>query len=118
MADVTLTIGGRSHMIGCRDGEEPRVKLLGRMIEERWAAAARAAGSTAGGERAMLFVALMLADDLDESAARPPAGAAVSESALARIADRLEALADALEPDVLEADGLEPDALEQSPQSA
>ena len=97
MAQVTLTIGGRPHMIACRDGEEARVALLGRMIEERWATAARAAGSTSGGERAMLFVALMLADDLDESISRPPEGSAVSENALARIADRLESLANALE---------------------
>ncbi|TPG12412.1 cell division protein ZapA [Sphingomonas oligophenolica] len=96
MADVTLTIGGRPHTVACRDGEEARVTLLGQMIEDRWAMASRAAGA-AGSERAMLFVALMLADDLDEAANRAPVGAAVSESALARIADRLEALAEALE---------------------
>ena len=45
----------------------------------------------------MLFVALMLADDLDEIEQRPPEGAAVSETALARIAARLESLAEALE---------------------
>ena len=54
-------------------------------------------GQVVAGERAMLFVALMLADDLDESRHRAPEGAAVSESALATIADRLDALADALE---------------------
>jgi cell division protein ZapA len=41
----------------------------------------------------------MLADALEEAERRPPAGAAVSEAALARIAERLEALADALEPE-------------------
>ncbi|MDE0879466.1 MAG: cell division protein ZapA [Sphingomonas bacterium] len=97
MAEVTIKIGGRPHVIACRDGEEARLALLGGMIDQRWATAARAAGSTNGGERAMLFVALMLADDLDEALSRPPEGAAVSESALARIADRLESLADALE---------------------
>lgn len=96
MADVGITIGGRVHMIACRDGEEARVRLLGEMIDERWPTAQRAAGIL-GGERAMLFVALMLADDLDEAQSRPPAGAAVSEQTLARIAERLEGLADALE---------------------
>ena len=48
-------------------------------------------------ERAMLFVALMLADDLDEALVRPVEGAAVSEAALGRIADRLEGLAATLE---------------------
>ena len=41
-------------------------------------------------------------DALEEAESRPPAGAAVSEPALARIADRLEALAQALENGALE----------------
>ena len=98
MANVTLPIGGRPHTIACRDGEEARLQKLGAMIEERWPAALRAAAGVPG-ERAMLFVALMLADDLDETRQRPPEGAAVSEPALQRIADRLEALANALERD-------------------
>ena len=96
MAEVTLSIGGRAHVVGCRAGEEDRVRSLGAMIEERWASAQRAAGGL-NVERAMLFVALMLADDLDDARARPPEGAAVSEAALTRIADRLEALATTLE---------------------
>ena len=96
MAEVTLSIGGRAHVVGCRDGEEPRVRMLGQMIDERWAVANRAAGGL-NAERAMFFVALMLADEQDEALSRPPVGAAVSESALARIADRLESLASALE---------------------
>lgn len=96
MAEVTLTIGGRPQTIACRDGEEDRLKMLAGIVEERWATALRAAGGLSN-ERAMMFVALMLADDLDEAENRPPQGAAVSEKALARIADRLEALAQALE---------------------
>jgi cell division protein ZapA len=95
MAEVTLSIGGRPHLVACRDGEEARVRLLGDMLDARWSAAARVAGAST--ERAMLFVALMLADDLDEAQRRPPEGAVVSEDALARIADRLESLAAALE---------------------
>lgn len=95
MAEISITIGGRSHRIACRDGEEDRVRQLAAMIDERWAPAERAAGLNS--ERAFLMVALMLADDLDESERRPPVGAAVSDAALARIADRLERLASALE---------------------
>ena len=98
MANVTLTIGTRPFTVACRDGEEARLQQLGRMLDERWPGALRAAGNVPG-ERAMLFVALMLADALDEIQQRPPEGAAVSEPALARIADRLEALANALERD-------------------
>ena len=96
MAEVTLSFGGRSYSVACRDGEESRVHLLGDMIAERWPMALRAAGGLSP-ERAMFFVAMMLADDLDDSTHRPPPGAAVSETALARIADRLEGLAAALE---------------------
>ena len=96
MATVTLSIGGRPHQIACRAGEEPRVRQLGDMIDQRWATANRAAGGLSA-ERALLFVALMLADDLDEALVRPPEGAAVSEGSLLHIADRLEALATALE---------------------
>ena len=94
MAEVTLTIGPRRHIVSCRDGEEPHLLRLAEMLDQRWDGATRAAGS-AGGDRPMLYVALMLADALDESERRPPE---VGESiALERIADRLEALATALE---------------------
>ncbi len=96
MAQVNVSIGGRAHPVACRDGEEARVDLLGRLLDQRWPAALRAAGGVSD-ERAMFFLALMLADDLDEAEHRPPAGAAVSETAVIRIAERLERLADALE---------------------
>ena len=96
MAQVTLQIGGRSHTVACRDGEEARLRTLGTMLDERWAVAARAGGGM-GGERAMLFLALMLADDLDEAQTRPAADGAASEAMLQRVADRLERLADTLE---------------------
>lgn len=96
MAQVNVTVGGRALPVACRDGEEARVAMLGRMVDQRWASALKAAGG-GGTERAMFFVALMLADDLDEAERRPPPGAAVSEPAIARIAERLERLADALE---------------------
>lgn len=94
MAQVTLSLGGRGFVVGCREGEEPRVQALGRMIEERWAGAAKAGGSV---ERTFLFVALMLADELDEEINRPLPDNLVSEDELAVIAGRLESLAETLE---------------------
>lgn len=93
MAEVTLTIGGREHQVLCRDGEEMQVERLGRMLDQRWADADRAAGGLSA-ERAMLFVALMLADDLDEALRNPAAPAAALPPGLA---DRLEAIAATLE---------------------
>ncbi len=70
------------------------------MIDSRWGAANRASGGN-NAERSMLFVALMLADALDEAASQPVAPpqtiADVDNTLLARIADRLEALAETLE---------------------
>ncbi|MBY8828574.1 cell division protein ZapA [Hephaestia mangrovi] len=96
MAEVTLTIGGRHHQVLCRDGEEAQVERLGRMLEERWADADRAAGGLSA-ERAMMFVALMLADDLDEARRNPAAAADAAPALPPGLADRLEAIAAALE---------------------
>ncbi|MDF0487420.1 cell division protein ZapA [Sphingomonas sp. H39-1-10] len=94
MADVTLTIGDRRHVVACRDGEEERLMKLGALLDSRWADAARASGGMSA-ERTMLFIALLLADSLDESERRP---AELAEShALDRVAEWLEDLADALE---------------------
>ena len=95
MAEVTLTIGGRRHNVACRDGEEMQVERLGRLLDERWADADRAAGGMSA-ERAMMFVALMLADDLEE-ARRNPTGAESAPALPPGLADRLEAIATALE---------------------
>jgi len=96
MAEVTLTIGDRRHIVACRDGEEAQVRRLGDMLDQRWQAAERASGGV-GGERAMLFVALMLADALDETQRRPPEGA--NAALLEDIAQHLEQLAAVLERD-------------------
>lgn len=94
MADVTLTIGDRRHTVACRDGEEDQLRRLSAMLDSRWATADRASGGL-NVERTMLFIALMLADSLDEAERRPPdsPGAALLE----RLADRLEEIASALE---------------------
>ncbi len=95
MADVTLTIGDRRHIVACPDGQEDQVRRLGTMLDAQWATAARASGGL-NGERTMLFVALMLADALDDIERRPP-DAAAGGTALERIAEQLETLAASLE---------------------
>lgn len=70
MAEVTIMIGDRPHTVYCQDGGEARVRMLGQMLDQRWPAALRASGGH-NGERALLFVALMLADALEEAERRP-----------------------------------------------
>lgn len=94
MAEVTLVIGDRQHVVACRDGEEDQLRALGMMLDSHWAAAARASGGI-NGERSMLFVALMLADALDDAERRPAEGA--PSALLDRLAERLEGIAAALE---------------------
>lgn len=98
MAEVTLTIGERRHTIGCRDGEEAHLRGLGARLDRAWPVAARAAGNL-GAERTMLLLALIMADSLDEAERIPAGDGGASEAALARVAERLETLADALERD-------------------
>ncbi|OYX51467.1 MAG: cell division protein ZapA [Sphingomonas sp. 32-66-10] len=94
MGQVTLTIAGRSHNIACRDGEELHLERLGALLERHADTAVRASGGLSG-ERTMLFLALILADQLDEAERNPPGG--VSPVLLENLADRLEAVALALE---------------------
>lgn len=96
MAEVTLSIAGRDYAIACRDGEEPHLQHLGELLRRHEGAALRGSGGL-DRERTMLYIALMLADQVDEAERNPSQG--VSPLLLERIADRLEALAAVLEED-------------------
>ncbi|MCI4589195.1 cell division protein ZapA [Sphingobium sp. BYY-5] len=65
MAETTLHIAGRHYDIGCRDGDEPHLAYLARLIEEK---ARQAQRSTPGMTeiRTLLFAALFLADELND----------------------------------------------------
>ncbi|PZO80751.1 MAG: cell division protein ZapA [Sphingomonas hengshuiensis] len=93
MGQITLSIAGRSHQVGCRDGEEPKLRALGAVLERHAAAAQRASGGSS--ERTLLYIALILADQLAEETVDAPPDP--SPGVLERIAERLEAVASALE---------------------
>jgi cell division protein ZapA len=93
MGQVTLRIAGREHQVACRDGEEHHLTRLGALLERHAETAVRAAGGNP--ERILLLIALILADRLDELERNPAQG--VSPLVLELVADRLEALAVALE---------------------
>jgi cell division protein ZapA len=94
MADITLQVAGRSYTVSAREEDTAHLRALEARIGGHADAALRAAGGQAG-ERTLLYLALILADALDE-AEREPAPA-VSDALLERIADRLDAVAAALE---------------------
>jgi cell division protein ZapA len=100
MADITLTIAGRSYSIAAREGEEAHLRNLEALIGRHADMAQRASGGL-NSERTLVYLALILADLLDEAERNPPSG--VSPVLLDRIADRLEAVAAVLEEDA--ADG-------------
>jgi cell division protein ZapA len=96
MAEVVLDIGGRQHTIACRDGSEDQVRRMGALLQQRWAAATKVSGGLSA-ERSMLFVALMLADTLDELQRNTAKPTPAEHPLLASVADRLESIAVALE---------------------
>lgn len=96
MAEVSISVAGRAYTVACRDGEEPHLRRLESLLARHAETAQRASGGL-NGERTLLFLALILADELDEAERNPPSG--VSPVLLDNIADRLEAVAAALEED-------------------
>jgi cell division protein ZapA len=97
MAQVTLSVGGRRYELACRDGEEARLEELAAMVDAKASDAARAVGS-ANEPRQLLLAALLLADELSEvRAGAPDPERAATATALATLAERVEALAERLE---------------------
>jgi cell division protein ZapA len=65
VSNVTLTIAGRDYVVGCAAGEEDHIADLGRMIDARLASLPPTA--VQGESRALLFAALLLADEVFEA---------------------------------------------------
>jgi cell division protein ZapA len=97
MAQLTIHVNGRPYVVGCEDGQEPHLRSLAEIVDDKVTNLAPAAGQL-GETRLMLLGALMLADELAE--ARRLAAAAQSEAA--RLREDL-ARADARAVSVLEA---------------
>lgn len=99
MADVDITVAGRSYTVAAREGDELHLRHLEAILQRHSDTALRASGGL-NAERTLVYLALILADLLDETERNPPEG--VSPMLLERIADRLEAVAAALEEDASE----------------
>ena len=99
MSQVTLDIGGRHYTVSCGEGEEAHVLKLGRMIDEK-------VTSVTGGKptpeaQALLFAALVLADELHDAGSGGSQRTGPDEGELAsvleRFADSMENCAESLE---------------------
>jgi cell division protein ZapA len=96
MGQALLNISARTYRISCRDGDEDRIARLGDEIALRAERITASLGSVPEGQL-LVMTALMLADELADArnGTAPAAGAApmVDITRLARIVERLEALA-------------------------
>lgn len=75
MAEVSLSIGGRTYAVHCRDGEETHIVRLARMVDEK-TAKARTATPGLTEVRQLLFAAILLADEIHDLRARGNVGQA------------------------------------------
>jgi len=99
MSNVTLDIAGRKFTVACGPGEEPHIETLGRIIDSKIEGMPGLASQSEA--RALLYAALLLADELHELRAGGSAPAPVEDGkaaeTLERLADTLEGLAERLE---------------------
>ena len=99
MAEVNLTIAGRSYQVGCRPGEEENLLAAARMVDAKSREALSGLG-TLSESRQLLFASLLLADQLLETPGAQAAMDAVDPTLAPRIvalAERIETLAASLE---------------------
>ncbi len=68
MAQVTVTVNGRDYPVACQDGEEARIVELAARIDGYASELARSIGQM-GQSHLILMVALLLADELEDTRA-------------------------------------------------
>src|SRR5690349_24625673 len=99
MGQVTVRVNGYSHTIGCKDGEEAHVRDLVDQIEDK-VRVIRSMGGQFSESRMLLHVALLLADelgDLKSEASRLRSGAPLPPQPDPALADRLARIAERIE---------------------
>jgi cell division protein ZapA len=110
MAQIQIMINGRAYLVACADGQEAHVERLGRYLDQKIAGLIESVGQV-GDARLLLMAGLLVADELSERTGSRPAaapaplsnGAAPDGAVLAQtldgLAERIEAIAIALEQD-------------------
>ena len=89
MAEVNLTIDGRSYPVACDDGQERRLMQLGSYVDQRMREASVAGGSNK--VQAMVLASLMLADEVfDVSEKLAHAHEAIKNAPVAEAGTKIE----------------------------
>jgi cell division protein ZapA len=108
VAEVTLTINGRSYTVACDDGQEAHLRHLAGHIDRRVGDLVESVGQV-GEPRLLVMASLLIADELSDayshiseletgrSTPAPEAMDGAAVEALESCASRLEAIADRLE---------------------
>ena len=98
MAEVDLTIAGRAYRVACRTGEEDNLRSAAALVDAKSKEAIAGLG-TLSESRQLLFAALLLADQIVDGRDVDLPGGPDPELVERgnTLAERLEALADALE---------------------
>lgn len=68
MAQVDITVNGRTYAIACNPGEEERLRRLAKHVDEKVGEILKSAGQP-GEPRLLLMAALLIADEYFDSAA-------------------------------------------------
>jgi len=98
MSNVSIEIAGRKFAVACDAGEEEHIAMLGRTIDGKIADMPQIANQSEA--RALLFAALLLADEnheLKSGGGKPGKSAPDVAGPLETLAERLETLAGQLE---------------------
>ncbi len=108
MAQVSITLRGRSYQIACEDGQEAHLSRLGRYLDERATQLMESTGPVSD-SMLLVMVSLLIADELSDAAgelenlgrsgkgdARVEAEEAVV-NAIDSLASRIDSLAEKLE---------------------
>ena len=112
MAQVPVTINGRSYPITCDDGQEAHLARLGSYVDKRIGELVAAVGTGIGDTHLLVMVSLMIADELADIQADMDSLKASNEGIAARL-DAEEILGARIKKMALRIDGVA-ERLEQS----
>ena len=107
MAQINVTVNGRSYAVGCDDGQERHVGYLAEYVDKRVRELTESVGPV-GEARLLLLATLLLADDLSDLYERietlerqagqtDSATASAAGADIVALAERLETVAERLE---------------------